>query len=319
MGISFLKRICSRFLNNKLLVSEAFDRKISLLYSQAKVNSYYRVISSKKAILEFGGSNLSFKSITPEWLMSCEENWRSIGYSSATINIYMKALKAEFNELVRNGVINQKNNPFGRGRYSIPTSPSRQMALTKEQIRILSSYSGNSSLEYYRDLWIFSFLCNGINFRDMIFLKGSNIRNEEIVFFRSKTRHSQSTPKEIHAVFLPEMKNILTRWGNYPNVGNDTYLFKMPRKNMTAFEEDTLVRGITSMCNSKLHILSSILGLPSFSTYSARHSFATILNQNGVSVSYISESLGHSNVAITQAYLDGFTADDRKKYSKILV
>jgi len=39
------------------------------------------------------------------------------------------------------------------------------------------------------------------------------------------------------------------------------------------------------------------------SSYVARHSFANCLKQKGVATDIISESLGHQNLAITQAYL----------------
>ncbi|MEF3423979.1 tyrosine-type recombinase/integrase [Bacteroides cellulosilyticus] len=53
-------------------------------------------------------------------------------------------------------------------------------------------------------------------------------------------------------------------------------------------------------------------------TYSARHSFATVLKRSGVNISYISESLGHSNLAITENYLASFEAEERKKNSILL-
>lgn len=41
----------------------------------------------------------------------------------------------------------------------------------------------------------------------------------------------------------------------------------------------------------------------SVTSYVARHSFANCLKQKGVATDVISESLGHQNMAITQAYL----------------
>ena len=41
-------------------------------------------------------------------------------------------------------------------------------------------------------------------------------------------------------------------------------------------------------------------------TYYARHSFATILKNSGVSTEFISEALGHSSLATTKNYLAGF-------------
>jgi site-specific recombinase XerD len=41
-------------------------------------------------------------------------------------------------------------------------------------------------------------------------------------------------------------------------------------------------------------------------TYFARHSFATILKNSGVSVEFISEALGHSDIKTTKNYLASF-------------
>lgn len=41
-------------------------------------------------------------------------------------------------------------------------------------------------------------------------------------------------------------------------------------------------------------------------SHTARHSYATILKNSGVNIALISETLGHSDLATTQIYLDGF-------------
>ena len=53
-------------------------------------------------------------------------------------------------------------------------------------------------------------------------------------------------------------------------------------------------------------------------TYTARHSFATILKRSGVSTEFISESLGHKDVTITETYLDSFENDHKKEIAKHL-
>jgi site-specific recombinase XerD len=44
-------------------------------------------------------------------------------------------------------------------------------------------------------------------------------------------------------------------------------------------------------------------------TYFARHSFATILKNAGVSMEFISEALGHSDMKTTKSYLAGFEVE----------
>ncbi|WP_136468879.1 tyrosine-type recombinase/integrase [Flagellimonas onchidii] len=53
------------------------------------------------------------------------------------------------------------------------------------------------------------------------------------------------------------------------------------------------LKELARLCNIKKNI----------SSYVARHSFANCLKQKGVATDIISESMGHKNLAITQAYL----------------
>ena len=54
-------------------------------------------------------------------------------------------------------------------------------------------------------------------------------------------------------------------------------------------------------------------------TYSARHSYATILKRSGAPLSFISESLGHKSLLTTESYLDSFEDETRRKYAEMLV
>ncbi len=50
----------------------------------------------------------------------------------------------------------------------------------------------------------------------------------------------------------------------------------------------------------------------------ARHSFATVLKRSGANISYISESLGHSDLKTTEAYLASFEKEERQKNASLL-
>ena len=60
---------------------------------------------------------------------------------------------------------------------------------------------------------------------------------------------------------------------------------------------------------------SSISGI---STYTARHSFASVLKRSGANIAYISESLGHSDLKTTENYLASFEKEERIKNAKLL-
>ena len=54
-------------------------------------------------------------------------------------------------------------------------------------------------------------------------------------------------------------------------------------------------------------------------SYVARHSFANSLKQIGVATDIISESLGHQNLAITQAYLEELDSSVLDEASRLLL
>ena len=57
-------------------------------------------------------------------------------------------------------------------------------------------------IEEFRDLWVFSYLCNGINFMDLLFLQYSNIMDGEICFVRSKTSRTTITKRYMQSLLL---------------------------------------------------------------------------------------------------------------------
>lgn len=301
-----------------LTVDMSLKTMMDNMLKEGRVNSYYRCRSTLKAVARFCPGEITFQMMTPAWFSAFENFLRTENKTVTTINIYMKTLRTVLNEALKEGFIRESGYPFGRGRYVIPGATSRNMALTGDNLHMVMSYSGPANLEKYRDLWLFSYFCNGINFRDMLFLKYKNVIDGEIWFLRAKTVRSGGSPKVIRAVVTPEMLSILQRWGNPPDSGPDTFLFPYARPAMTPMEISNLVRKEVRLCNLALASIASGLGIPKFTTYSARHTYATVLMRKGVNLNYISESLGHSSLLVTEHYLDGADRTDRLRNSRLL-
>ena len=51
------------------------------------------------------------------------------------------------------------------------------------------------------------------------------------------------------------------------------------------------------------------------STYVARHTFFTVMKRSGVSTEFIQEALGHTDIRITENYLDSFEKEIKKEYA----
>ena len=67
--------------------------------------------------------------------------------------------------------------------------------------------------ERARDLWMFTYLCNGINMKDIAKLRYKNITSVTISFIRSKSeRSTKKDLKPVIVVLYEELKAIIGKW-----------------------------------------------------------------------------------------------------------
>jgi len=299
-------------------VNIAFKAKLDALMEQGSIGNALANQSAYKHLEKYAGTNISFEAVSADWLKKYEKAMIEEGKSYTTVSIYLRCLRAIFNDAKTTGIIKENQYPFGKGKYEIPIGKGRKMALNLQQIKQIISYSdGTEATEHYRDLWFFLYLCNGINVNDMLKLKFSNIDTDEIHFYRSKTLHTSREKKEIEALLIPEMKQLIERWGN-SDKSPDNYVFPFLDGYKTPLEQKKRVQDVTRRINKHLKIIGDKLGISGVSTYTARHSYATVLKRSGANISYISESLGHSNLKTTENYLASFEKEERIKNAAFL-
>ncbi|MEE4285869.1 MAG: phage integrase SAM-like domain-containing protein [Mariniphaga sp.] len=296
----------------------AFQAKIESLLSENRIGSYNYYNDTLKTIEEFAGKNIPIEFVTVIWLKKFEKHLLETGRNYTTIGMRCRAIRSIMNDALTLGIIKEKQYPFGRGKYEIPTGRGRKLALTLQQIKTLVTYSdGSEATEHYRDLWFFSYLCNGINFADLVTLKYANIQNDEIYFTRAKTINTSRVKREICAVITPEMRTIMDKWGNIDR-SPDSYIFGFLNGDETPLQITKRVRDVISNCNRHLRKIGKAIGIAGLSTYTARHSYATVLKRSGANIAYISESLGHKDLKTTENYLASFEKEERVKNASAL-
>ena len=299
-------------------INTAFKTKIDNLKCEDRVGSQLYYIAVLNNITSYKGERIRFSDVTPDWLRLYEKHMLVQGKTYTTVGMYMRALRAIMNEAKRNGIIRENQYPFGRGKYEIPQGEGRKLALNMQQIKTIITYTdGKETTERYRDLWFFSYLCNGINFTDLLKLKYSNIVGDEISFYRQKTIRTSKTKKEIQATITPEMQDIINRWGN-PDKSPDNLIFPYLSGNETPMQEKKKILDVTKRVNKRLKEIGAAVGIEGLTTYVARHSYATVLKRSGANIAYISESLGHSDLKTTENYLASFEKEERIKNATLL-
>jgi len=268
-------------------------------------------------------SILPFSSITPKLLNDYEHWMRSdMKKSITTVAIYMRNVRRMFNLAINSGQVKREFYPFGdpdNDLYKIPETRNVKKALEIQDIALIFKYETleGSPEQFYRDLWIFSYLSNGMNVADILRLKYKNIEGDTIVFIRHKTAHNRKIiPVLVEAT--PDIREIIERWGNKPALP-DSYIFNVLSSGLSPSVEHKKVKQTTKTLNKYIKRIAENVGIKDkVTSYSARHSFATVLKLSGETISYISEALGHANMKTTENYLKSFGRDRRKKAAEKL-
>jgi len=296
----------------------ALQAKMESLLDDGQIGSYQYYKSTLKSIEDFAGAKIQFSSVNVDWLRKYEKHLLATGQNYTTVGMRCRAIRCMMNIAKKTGIIKEIQYPFGSGKYEIPSAQGRKLALTLQQIGKIVTYTdGKETTERYRDLWFFSYLCNGVNFADMLKLKYSNIQNGEIYFIRSKTIRTSKVKRELQVVITPEMQAIIDRWGNKDRQPN-AYIFDYLKGDETPMREKVIINDIIRRTNRRLKLIGEALGIKGISTYTARHSYATVLKRSGANIAYISESLGHADLKTTENYLASFEREEREKNARLL-
>lgn len=296
-------------------INTAFRVKIDNLLKEERIGTMLYYDNILKNVEKFGGEQIPFDYITVDWLRRLEK-FLLKDKNHTTVGMHMRAIRAMMNLARKSGAIKESQYPFGKDRYEIKTGEGRKKALTLEQIAQILKYEDGKDTERYRDIWFFMYLCNGINTADLVRLKYKNIVDGEICYVRQKTANTTNTIKEIKAIITPEMQKIIDRWGNPPNP--DSLIFPLLKPTDDPLMHKKRTKDLTKRINEHMKVIGEKLGIDGISTYTARHSYATVLKRSGANIAYISESLGHNSLKTTESYLASFEKEERQKNAALL-
>lgn len=258
---------------------------------------------------------LSFEKVTPKWLQHYEKYMLDKGRSKTTVSMYLRALRAIFNQAAGTGDIDKSLHPFGKGKYELKGSKKVKKALPMDDLKILLKAEPKSPKQHRaKDFWFFSYLCNGMNIKDILYLRYGQIGKDSFTFERIKTKNTDSEPEQIE-VFLNEFtRMVLNEYGTTPTGNPKQLVFPFINESESATRQHNKTKAFTRFINQHIKKLAFDNGVTSdISTYYARYSFATGLIRNGKSMAFLQEALGHSSSKTTQNYMAGFLNEERKE------
>ena len=296
-----------------------YDRQIDELEKKGKIGTANWYSTSVNSIKKFSkkSSYLEFKSVTPKFLKDYEFWMLSIDNSISSVSINLRALRAIFNQAKKDSVVTNEQYPFGKDRYQIPESKNIKKSLKLDDIAKLYNHevAEFSYQDKAKDFWFFSYLSNGANMADIANLKYKNINIDTINFIRLKTEGSKKEKKPIIVPLTDDIKRIIKKWGN-KNQSPDNYVFPILEDGLTPKQKKGKIKWLVKQVNKHMKTIAEDAKVKEkVTTYTARHSFSTVLKRSGASIEFISESLGHGDTKTTQNYLDSFENDVKKEFA----
>lgn len=255
-----------------------------------------------KRFLRFvGNEELRVRDVNVALLLRFAHYLTSRGLKKNTLSFYFRILRALWNQAVHKGVIPMQPSPFHAVFTGMEKTAKR--AVQESVIERLAALSTEltDNLRLSCDMFLFSFYAQGIAFIDLAHLTKKNLQGEYLVYTRHKTQ------QELRIKLLPSMKELIEQYVT----DNSSFLFPILKgEKDLCLEYESALR----VQNKRLKRLAVLIGEPGLklTTYVARHSWASIANEKGVSIELISRALGHTSLVTTYIYvshLDNYAVD----------
>jgi integrase/recombinase XerD len=298
-----------------------FSEYISSLHKEERIKTAVSYQTAANAFKAFDPKTTIYD-IDAKFLSRFHIHLISKGNSLTTVGIYVRSLRAIFNYAIGKGVIKRDEDyPFVRSKYAIPASSNIKKSLYPEEIKKIIHFptAEGSFSDRAKDFWLLSYLCNGINFKDICLLKWKNIDGDMIRFVREKTkRTSQSNQRTISCYMTDEVKKIIEKWSKSER-NTDSFIFPIVAVDDTPEDKQKKIDQFVQNTNKNLKRICENTGIEkTVTTYYSRHSAATTLKRAGFGILQIQEALGHSSSLVTQKYLDSFEDETKKELSLTL-
>lgn len=266
--------------------------------------------STLNRILAFVGDfPLHFHQVTPAWLKSFQDHLLARHLAWNTVSTYLRMLRATYSRAVDDGHAPLRPRLF-KGVYT-GTRSNAKRAVDEEVIRHMGTTPCDDPLlDDTAQLFLLMFLLRGIPFADLVFLRPCDLRGDVLTYRRRKTGTWMSVRVEPEAMAI--IRHFRTK---DPSAA---YLFPFIRQ--PGEDEYRQYQNALRSFNYRLGKLSQALGGGvRLTTYSARHSWATIANFHHFHQELISNAMGHSSVKVTETYFKAYADEGIDRMNREII
>ncbi len=273
--------------SNKTTVFEYLKIQIEKLKSTGKERTSETYKQMLLSFMKFrNGEDLFFDIIDEALICQYESHMRIFGLCRNTTSFYLRVFRSVYNRAVDDGLTEQTN-PFKRVYTGVDKTSKRAISLKEiKKIKDLD-LSSTPTLDFARDMFLFSFYMRGMSFIDIAYLKKKNLSNGFVVYNRRKTG------QQLVVKWEKQMKHLDS---------NNPFLFPIITKEDGTERKQYLNKMM--LINRYLKKIAELAKIPiPLTMYVARHSWASIAQSKNVPMQAISLGMGHDNEETTRIYL----------------
>lgn len=292
-------------------VNYAADDVISTFQKQSNVQSLFNFMQSVIAQLQQMGKqrtsetyrctlksfmqfrenrDLLLEDVDSDLMLMYEAHLQNRGLTRNSTSFYMRILRAVYNRAVEKDLTTNRN-PFKHVYTGVDKTVKRAIPLKViRQIKNLD-LSLQPSLDFARDMFLFSFYTRGMSFIDMAYLKKRDLQNGMLSYRRRKTG------QQLHIRWEKCMQEMVAKYGGD---NCSPYLLSILKPPYDRNQYKTALY----RTNQSLKEIAKMIGLSiPLTLYVARHSWASTAKSKNIPISVISEGMGHDSEMTTQIYL----------------
>jgi len=249
----------------------------------------------------YPADDLYFEQIDYQFLTQYSSFHVKRGVKHNTVYLYLRTLRIFYNKAIKLKLVEKSLYPFDD--YKLKPEKTKKRAVEKDVLKAIRNLDlpVNTPIWHSRNYFLLSFYLIGISVVDLSLLTNANISNGRLTYKRRKTGKMYDV--KLHK----EALDIITIYRGASN-------YILPIANSSSANDEHLLRGIkykTKQLNKYLSQMVKMLKISDkVTTYTARHSWATIAKKAGFSIEIIAEALGHEyGNRTTAVYLDTFDQD----------
>ncbi|WP_303209063.1 tyrosine-type recombinase/integrase [Bacteroides oleiciplenus] len=262
-----------------------------------------------------GGGEIFWGGLSRQALRHFQTYMEGQQKSYNTISTYIRALRAVYNRAVDLGLVKGEFRLFAKLKTGVASE--KKLAVTASQMKKLVHAPGAEQLptkvRQAQDILSLMVLLQGMPYTDLAHLHKSDLNGTLL------TCHRQKTGTELCVKVVPEAMELIERYRN--REAASPYLLNILSSTCSekaAFEEYQRKLRDLNLQLSKLPALCGVEGIK-VSSYTARHTWATLAKYCQVPEEVISEGLGHSSLEVTRTYLKSFGGDELEKANRIII